>query len=291
MRILSTVSQGAVPPFLGGSSAAAIIDEDPLHGRELIHGVSVHPGAGRRRSRGHGHLPERGRRLRRRAPSTSRGHGRRGLPAGLRLLLRRRAIPRPDRRGRLGPPLPPRRRRHQLQEPRLRRDRRPGEQHPQPAGRARGPQGRRLPPAAPVGERLRGGRRGRLPGTARLLPLRTVQGPHRPGLSLLLRRAGIGLGKFVIPNPFGPYEEPRFTAYLIKNWLAGATPNCSSPAYVRDNIHVSLLAKVYARFARTSRPRASPGSIPAATPRARAPSRSAWPRRCAPAWGSPALSS
>ena len=24
---------------------------------------------------------------------------------------------------------------------------------------------------------------------------------------------------------------------------------CSSPAYVRDNIHVSLLAKVYARFA------------------------------------------
>ena len=61
-------------------------------------------------------------------------------------------------------------------------------------------------------------------------------------------RAGIGLGKFVIPNPFGPYEEPRFTAYLIKNWLAGATPNCSSPAYVRDNIHVSLLAKAYARF-------------------------------------------
>ena len=62
-------------------------------------------------------------------------------------------------------------------------------------------------------------------------------------------RAGMGLGKFVIPNPFGPYEEPRFTAYLMKNWLAGATPACSSPAYVRDNIHVSLLAKVYARFA------------------------------------------
>jgi UDP-glucose 4-epimerase len=62
-------------------------------------------------------------------------------------------------------------------------------------------------------------------------------------------RAGVGLGKFVIPNPFGPYEEPRFTDYLIKNWLAGGTPNCSSPAYVRDNIHVSLLAKAYARFA------------------------------------------
>jgi UDP-glucose 4-epimerase len=61
-------------------------------------------------------------------------------------------------------------------------------------------------------------------------------------------RAGLSLGKFVIPNPFGPYEEPRFTAYLMKSWLAGATPVCSSPAYVRDNIHVSLLAKVYARF-------------------------------------------
>jgi nucleoside-diphosphate-sugar epimerase len=63
-------------------------------------------------------------------------------------------------------------------------------------------------------------------------------------------RAGLSLGKFVIPNPFGPYEEPRFTAYLMKSWLAGAIPACSSPAYVRDNIHVSLLAKVYAQFAR-----------------------------------------
>ena len=62
-------------------------------------------------------------------------------------------------------------------------------------------------------------------------------------------RTDIGLGKFVIPNPFGPYEEPRFTSYLIKNWLNGTTPNCSSPSYVRDNIHVSLLAKVYTGFA------------------------------------------
>jgi nucleoside-diphosphate-sugar epimerase len=61
-------------------------------------------------------------------------------------------------------------------------------------------------------------------------------------------RVGTGLGKFVIPNPFGPYEEPRFTAYVIKSWLSGGRPACSSPAYVRDNIHVSLLAKVYARY-------------------------------------------
>lgn len=61
--------------------------------------------------------------------------------------------------------------------------------------------------------------------------------------------AGLSLGKFVIPNPFGPYEEPRYAGYLVKSWLTGATPACSSPSYVRDNIHVSLLAKAYARFA------------------------------------------
>src|SRR5258706_11667279 len=61
-------------------------------------------------------------------------------------------------------------------------------------------------------------------------------------------RAGLSLGKFVIPNPFGPLEEPRFTAYLVKNWFAGATAAVSTPVYVRDNIHVSLLAKVYVKF-------------------------------------------
>ena len=32
---------------------------------------------------------------------------------------------------------------------------------------------------------------------------------------------GMKLGKFVIPNPFGPLEEPRFTSYLIHNWFQG----------------------------------------------------------------------
>jgi len=57
------------------------------------------------------------------------------------------------------------------------------------------------------------------------------------------------LGKFVIPNPFGPYEEPRFTAFLMREWFEGKTAKVSSPAYIRDNIHVSLLAKGYRRFA------------------------------------------
>lgn len=57
------------------------------------------------------------------------------------------------------------------------------------------------------------------------------------------------LGKFVIPNPFGPYEEPRFTAYLINSWKEGKVPKVSTPAYIRDNIHVDLLANAYAAFA------------------------------------------
>ncbi len=59
----------------------------------------------------------------------------------------------------------------------------------------------------------------------------------------------IGLSKFVIPNPFGPFEEKRFTAYLVNNWLAGNTPSVNTPDYVRDNIHVSLLARAYCNFA------------------------------------------
>ena len=57
------------------------------------------------------------------------------------------------------------------------------------------------------------------------------------------------LGKFVIPNPFGPYEEQRFTTYLAKSWLAGEVPEVSFPDYIRDNVHVSLLAKFYAQCA------------------------------------------
>jgi nucleoside-diphosphate-sugar epimerase len=58
------------------------------------------------------------------------------------------------------------------------------------------------------------------------------------------------LGKFVIPNPFGAYEEPRFTAYLMRTWKEGKSAAVKTPDYLRDNIHVNLLASVYDRFAR-----------------------------------------
>ena len=56
------------------------------------------------------------------------------------------------------------------------------------------------------------------------------------------------MGKFVVPNPFGPYEERRFTAYLMEKWFSNATATVRTPDYVRDNIHVSLLARAYVRF-------------------------------------------
>ncbi len=61
---------------------------------------------------------------------------------------------------------------------------------------------------------------------------------------------GMSLGKFVIPNPFGPLEDPRFTAYLMRTWFAGKVAGVNTPAYIRDNIPISLLAACYVSFAR-----------------------------------------
>ncbi len=67
-------------------------------------------------------------------------------------------------------------------------------------------------------------------------------------LRFFARRRGVRFGKFVIPNPFGPYEEPRFTAYLMKTWRNGQSASVATPDYVRDNVHVDLLAATYASF-------------------------------------------
>lgn len=63
------------------------------------------------------------------------------------------------------------------------------------------------------------------------------------------QNVGVPLGKFVIPNPFGPLEDPRFTAFLMKNWKSGQPCEVKTPDYVRDNIHVNLLAAAYVKFA------------------------------------------
>jgi UDP-glucose 4-epimerase len=67
---------------------------------------------------------------------------------------------------------------------------------------------------------------------------------------------GVPYSKFVIPNPFGPLEEPRFGAYLARTWKSSRTARVNTPSYIRDNIHVDLLAAAYVRFVceMTSRP-------------------------------------
>jgi UDP-glucose 4-epimerase len=65
-------------------------------------------------------------------------------------------------------------------------------------------------------------------------------------------REGFTFEKFVIPNPFGPYEESRFTAYLMRAWLKREAARVQTPRYVRDNIPVTLLAKAYAAFVRAN---------------------------------------
>jgi len=66
--------------------------------------------------------------------------------------------------------------------------------------------------------------------------------------SFYAAREGFTFEKFVIPNPFGPYEEPRFTSYLMRSWLNGERARVQTPRYVRDNVPVSLLARAYVSF-------------------------------------------
>ena len=66
--------------------------------------------------------------------------------------------------------------------------------------------------------------------------------------ALECRAKHLTLGKFVMPNPFGPFEEPRFTAFLMKKWQAGQPVEVKTPDYLRDNIHADLLAAAYETF-------------------------------------------
>ena len=66
-------------------------------------------------------------------------------------------------------------------------------------------------------------------------------------MTYFAQEAGLPIGKFVIANPFGPFEEPRFCAHLLTCWSKGERASVKTPYYLRDNIHVSLLARAYAQ--------------------------------------------
>lgn len=60
--------------------------------------------------------------------------------------------------------------------------------------------------------------------------------------------AGLGFGRFVIPSPYGPYEQRRFGWHLFRSWFAGETPTVRTPLYLRDHLPGPLLGLVYASY-------------------------------------------
>ena len=78
------------------------------------------------------------------------------------------------------------------------------------------PSGCRLPPIASDRQRFEGGEGAGSQGLPDFSPYGLSKALTAEMFAYYCERAGVGLGKFVIPNPFGPFEEPRFTAYLMK---------------------------------------------------------------------------
>jgi len=59
--------------------------------------------------------------------------------------------------------------------------------------------------------------------------------------------AGLRFGRFVIPSPYGAFEQQRsFPAYLFRSWQAGETPKVRTPLYLRDHLPAPRLAAAYA---------------------------------------------
>lgn len=58
--------------------------------------------------------------------------------------------------------------------------------------------------------------------------------------------AGLLFGRFVIPSPYGPFEERRFGWHLFRSWFAGETPQVRTPLYIRDHLPAPQLAGAYA---------------------------------------------
>ena len=98
------------------------------------------------------------------------------------------------------------------------------------------------------GQRIRAERRRRRKAAVAFSPYGLSKGLTAEVVRHRCQEFGLYYGKFVIPNPFGPLEEPRFCAYLIRSWRKGEVARLNTPDYVRDNIHVSLLAAAYAKF-------------------------------------------
>lgn len=61
----------------------------------------------------------------------------------------------------------------------------------------------------------------------------------------LAAAAGLAFGKFVIPAPFGPWEEGRLVWSLFQAWTEGRAAEIRTPDYVRDHVPAPRLALAY----------------------------------------------
>lgn len=62
------------------------------------------------------------------------------------------------------------------------------------------------------------------------------------------KKHGVNLRTFVIPNPFGPFENEKFTLSAMRAWSSGKAFKVNEPEVNTDNIHVDLLSQVYREF-------------------------------------------
>jgi UDP-glucose 4-epimerase len=68
---------------------------------------------------------------------------------------------------------------------------------------------------------------------------------------------GVGVYKFVIPNPYGPGEEGRLGNHLADVWRSGGTPVIRTPRYLRDNIPMAELVVRYVDYVAAGSARAA----------------------------------
>lgn len=57
---------------------------------------------------------------------------------------------------------------------------------------------------------------------------------------------GLDVRTFVIPNPFGAFDNRKMVSIFLEQWLKNNEAQVFIPKYIRDNIHVELLAQSYA---------------------------------------------
>lgn len=58
---------------------------------------------------------------------------------------------------------------------------------------------------------------------------------------------GFNFVRFVIPNPFGPFEDQKLCFHLTKSLMQGSDFIVKTPDYLRDMIHIENLAEIYVK--------------------------------------------